>query len=323
MSPVPQPQQVAQQKTNLAPETSSSESEGKSMSPPAFQLKASSLADLVSPVATLAKNTDPVQMKKLGDYNDKDPKHDPSLVSDTDIKATDEYTALMQTYYLVPTTDPSTLYTPEEILLACRLMLRSMREGVVVDAVADAKTYLDRARMQIGTVEKAEGLEDELSWTSTFPGSDNTTFGKWLLDGGPDPVIATATMNCWELVMYSAFLAGFATKGGLKTIYEKFAKDLKADIPVAVTNFENALRQGKEYVFDPKNPDSPKPLRGDVVIFNTLAAHVAVATGGDNGGSPEIMSLWTQNSKTVYKTSIDELLKATSGPVRFYSPSWK
>jgi hypothetical protein len=319
---VPSQEQNGHSVSNLAPESEGGSKEGKSLSPPAFQLKASSLADLVSPVAALARNTDPMQMKKLADYNDKDPKHDASLVTEADIKGTDEYTLLMQTYYLVPTTDPSTLYTPEEILMACRLMLRALREGTAVDAATQGKTYLDRARMQLGTATKAESFKDGLNWSSTFPGSNNTDFGKWLLDGGAEPDASKGIMNCWELVMFSAYKAGFASKGGLATVYKQFAADLTTDIPKAVTNFENALKQGKEQVFDPSNADSPRPLRGDIVIFNTLAAHVAIATGGQKGGSPEVMSLWTQNSKKVFQTSIDTLLKDTSGPVRFYSPKW-
>lgn len=316
------PQSAGKQSSNLESQAGETSQSGASLAPPAFQLKASSLADLVSPVANLARNEPTAQLKSLTDYNDKDKKHDPSNVSDSDIQGTDEYKALMNAHYLIPTTDPSILYTPEEILLACRLMLRAMREGTTVDASKDAKTYLDRARMQVGTSDQAESLDGKLKWSSTFPGVDNTNFGDWLLSGGAEPDASTGVMNCWELVMFSAFKAGFASKSGLTTVYKAFASDLAKDVGMAVTNFENALRQGKEQVFDPKDADSPKPLKGDIVIFNTLAEHVAIATGGTASGSPEIMSLWTQNSKKVYKTSVDELLKETKGPVRFYSPKW-
>jgi hypothetical protein len=296
--------------------------EGKSMAPPAFQLKASSLADLVSPVAALARNTAPVQMVRLNDFNDHNARHDASLVSEADIRGTDEFISLRNTYVWVPTTDPSTLYSEAEVVMACRLILRALREGTAVDVAAQGRTYMDRARMQMGTAAKAESMGNNLNWHSTFPGQDNTDFGRWLLDGGPEPDATRGVMNCWELVMFSAYRAGFATRGGLATVYRQFASDLTGDIPRAVTAFENALKQGREQVFDPNNADSPRPLRGDLVIFNTLAAHVAIATGGSQAGSPEIMSLWTQNSRHVYQTSVDRLLQDTSGPVRFFSPRW-
>ncbi len=308
--------------SNLSQSSQGSEQEGKSLAPPAFQLKASSLADLVSPVAALARKQAPVQMSRLGDYNDRDAQHDASLVPAAEIRATEEFILLRNTYILVPTTDPSTLYTEAEVLMACRLMLRSMREGTAVDASTQGRLYLDRARMQLGTAANAESMRNNLSWSATFPGQNNTDFGRWLLDSGPEPDAGTGVMNCWELVMFSAFRAGFASKAGLTTIYRQFANGLTTDVPAAVTTFENALKQGREQVFDPRNPDSPKPLRGDLVIFNTLAAHVAIATGGDQTGSPELMSLWTQNSRRVYQTSVDRLLRDTAGPVRFFSPRW-
>ncbi len=124
-----QAQQESQghQHSNLMDAPMQATAVGTSASPPPLQLQASSLADLVSPVAAMAQS--PVQLTGLGDYNDKKPEHDPSQLSDAVIQATDEYKDLLNKHHLVPTTDPSILYTPAEILLACRLLLRSMREG--------------------------------------------------------------------------------------------------------------------------------------------------------------------------------------------------
>ena len=323
-------EQVAQLKegahaSNLALGPQSANPTGASASPPPFQLQASSLADLVSPVAALANSPAPLQLSSLNDYNDSEPDHDPSHVSDAAIRATDEYIHILHTHYLVPTTDPSILYTPNEILLACRLMLRAMREGTNVDARAQAVEYLNQARAQIGTAEKAESMEDDLSWSSTFPGVQNTDFGDWLLSNGAEPDPASGVMNCWELVMWSAYRAGFATKAGLANVYRAFAADLQnLSVPAAVANFETALRRGEEQVYDPNDSDSPRPLTGDIVIFNNLGDHVAVATGNTTGsGEVEIMSLWTQNSRSVYKTTIEELLRSSRGPIRFYSPNWR
>lgn len=314
--PTPAPTPAPTHSTNLtdSPATTTAKA-------PALNPQASSLKDMVSPVQALAQNTTNVSLK---DYNDTDPKHDPSNVSDAWIKSTAEYTELMQTYYLIPTTDPSQLYTPDEILLACRLMLRAMREGRTVTVAANGKEFLDQARMQRGVTTQAESLENKLSWNNQSVGLQNTEFGKWLLGGGPEPDPATGIMNCWELVMYSAYKAGFATLAGLKKLYSDFNTGLNTDVTKGIADFENALRSGKEQVYDPSKPaDSPKPLRGDIVIFNNLGAHVAVATGNYTSAGVEIMSLWTQNSKKVYKTTVEELLKSTSGPVRFYSPKWQ
>ena len=295
---------------------------GNSAPPPPMQLTASSLSDYVSPVASMAA----MQLTKLSDYNDSEADHDPSHLSDALIEATDEYKHLLHSHYLIPTTDPSILYSPEEILLACRLMLRSMREGNAVDVAAHGRGFLDQARAQIGSSRSAEAMTDDLNWQPTFPGRSNTDFGAWLLDGGPEPDPSSGIMNCWELVMWSAYRAGFATERGLRTVYQVFASDLAGgDINGSIASFEAALRSGDEHVYDPNDADSPRPLTGDIIIFNNLGAHVAVATGTSTGGGEiEIVSLWTQNSKTVVRTTIEALMRdGASGPIRFYSPNWQ
>ena len=80
-------------------------------------------------------------------------------------------------------------------------------------------------------------------------------------------------------------------------------------------------RDKKEQVYDPSDKDSPRPLRGDIVIFNTLAEHVAVATGDRVGSKAEVMSLWTQNSRHVYTTTIEDLM-SPGARIRFFSPKW-
>lgn len=318
-------EEQGQQHSNLMDSPIQATSMGTSAaSPPPLQLTASSLSDLVSPVAAMAAQGT-MQLTSLNDYNDSEADHDPSHLSDAIIKATDEYTDLMHSHYLIPTTDPSILYTPAEILLACRLMLRAMREGTRITVAANGREYLDYARAQIGSSDAAEALDGELNWNPTYPGRSNTDFGAWLLDGGPVPDASTGVMNCWELVMFSAYRAGYATEAGLRRVYQAFAHDLaNIDVNTSIANFETALRRGDEYVYDPSNADSPKPLEGDIVIFNNLGAHVAVATGGSNAaGEVEIMSLWTQNSRSVYRTTIEELLRSASGPIRFYSPNWR
>ncbi|WP_428267681.1 DUF4157 domain-containing protein [Haliangium sp.] len=293
--------------------------------PRVAQRKARSLADLVTPTGPSSRLA-PVQLASLSDYNDKKPEHDPSRVSDTDIKATDEYIALEQTYYLVPTTDPSQLYSPAEILLACKLMLRFMRQGKAVDYKTDGKSYLDQARAQIGTVEKSESMEGDLKWGNQAGLLDATEFGKWLLKGGKEPDASSGQMNCWELVMFSAYKAGFTTKAGMTALYTQFGKDLlKSKNPVtAFGAFEAALQKSSPQAYVPGDASSAKPLRGDIVVFQSMIGHVAVATGKTTStGEVEIMSLWTQNSGAVYKTSIEALLKdGASKPVRFFSPNW-
>jgi hypothetical protein len=169
---------------------------------------------------------------------------------------------------------------------------------------------MTQAREQLGSERQAEAMANKLHWTNEDASLANTEFGRWLLSGGPEPAAAGGDMNCWELVMFSAFRAGFTTKPRLEALYKKFAADVAKDVSAGVTAFETAVRRGPEQVYVPADPDSPRPLVGDLVIFNTVASHAAVATGAYPGGKVEIMSLWTQNTRQVTATC------STSRPVR-------
>jgi len=87
---------------------------------------------------------------------------------------------------------------------------------------------------------------------------------------------------------------------------------------------EAELRGGTEYTYDPAVAGSPRPLRGDIVIFGSAAGHVALATGRTVGGQIEIVSHWgpPHNNPKVEVTTIEDLLRSTAGPVKFWSPRW-
>ncbi len=315
--------------TMAAPESQGVSTEGQVMSPPTFQLKASSLMDLVSPVQMLAMNGPIVQRTSLNDFNNQDANNDPSHLTDAQIQGTDEYTTLSQTYYLIPTTDPSQLYTPAEITMACRLMVRAMREGQTVDPIADARTYLDRARMQLNTSEQAEASENNFAWGNQGQGMQLTEFGRWLLGGGPEPDAATGNMNCWEFVMFSAYQQGFVSKAALTTLYTDFNTNMTnsgGDVPGTFATMERAIQGSTPQPYVSGDPDSARPLTGDIVIFGGgMYQHVAIATGNmvtqGRNQHVEIMSLWTQNRGRVVRTTI-EALNPGGNAIRFFSPAW-
>jgi Domain of unknown function (DUF4157) len=260
-----------------------------------------------------------VQLARLLDYADAShPEYDPSRISDAQIEATNEYRSLMDPALVWQTRDH---VTAEEARLACRLILRVLRTGGHVNWDSQARTYVMQAREQAGSMHGAEGLSGNQHWTGQSPDLTATEFGRWLLSGGPEPSATAGDMNCWELVMFSAYRAGFTTKPRMEALYRRFAADMAASgIAAGVAVFEAAVRRGPEQVYDPANPDSPRPVAGDLVIFGTVANHAAVATGNYPGGKVEVMSLWTQNARHVFRTTVEDL--GTSGPFRFFSPHW-
>lgn len=260
----------------------------------------------------------PIHRSRILDYADPArPEYDPSRISDALIEATNEYRSLMNPALVWQTRDH---VTADEAKLACRLILRVLRTGGHVNWQAQARTYVTQAREQHGSMHQAEGMAGGLHWTNQDASLTNTAFGRWLLSGGPEPTAATGDMNCWELVMFSAYLAGYTTKPRLTALYTTFAAGVSADVTAGVTAFETAVRRGPEQVYDPADPDTPRPVAGDLVVFGTVATHAAVATGNYPGGKVEVMSLWTQNARHVYRTTVEDL--GASGPFRFFSPHW-
>ncbi|MCB9230786.1 MAG: hypothetical protein H6581_03950 [Bacteroidia bacterium] len=292
-----------------------------------------------------------VQMASINDYADRNnPAHDPSRLSDTQIRATDEYIEMARAHYYIPTTDPSILYSLEEITLATRLALRSIREGNSFTVASNGQTFLDRAKEQLGTVRHIEGQANNLHW-SAFSSQDAATnpsvlqsqYAKWILLNQPEPNPNSGIMNCWEMVMYGAYRAGYVTVSRLRQIYltanSSFVtrynhivdqvRNHGADpnsftFPSFGDTFESEIRASSEYIFDPSNSNSPSPLPGDIVIFNRAAGHAAISTGTVNSnGQHEIMSLWTQNRGRIVRTTIEALLADGAGtPVKFWSARW-
>jgi hypothetical protein len=285
------------------------------------------------PEAPPKATTRPVSHPPLSTYNDSDPKHDPSLLTDAQIKATAEYQDLSTKTY-----PPRKAPVSEQIaLLACRLMLRRMRETsmLVVTMMSDAPSFLDQADKQAGTLAATEQQVGHLGWVPfstgaavSNPSALPTEFGRWVLAGGPMPDKMSGKVNCWEMVLFGAYKAGYIDFARIKQIYDEAVVNVKArKAPLVGTTVEAKLRRGDEHVFDPGDPDSPAPLPGDLVIFKEAATHVAIATGTISGGKHEVISLWNQpaNISTVQRTTIEDLLAivGSSGrPVKFWSANW-
>ena len=269
---------------------------------------------------------------RLSDYEDKKPEHDPSKLTDAEIEATGEYKAYI---------DPKTIWqtkhkmTKAEARLACRLMLRFMRDGNFMVWISDGEVFMNRARSQLGTLSKAEATKGKLEWVPfnttgavADPSKLQSDFARWLLAGDKEPDATTGKVNCWEMVMFSAFKGGFISKKRMEDIYTEAVKQVKAGNRTFVGDtIEVELRGSNEQVLDTTNPKSPEPLPGDIVIFSTAKNHVAISLGTKDGtGKHKIISHWPppDGDHKTKQTTIEELL-ASMDPgqtVKFWSAKW-
>lgn len=273
-----------------------------------------------------------IRMAHLSDFKDKDEMHDPSKLTDAQIEATDEFKAYMNPALVWQTTDK---VTREEALLSCRLMLRHLREGHPIVWSSDARVFMNLARNQLGTLKATEGEVGKLEWVpfssqtaASDPSKLKSDFGKWLLAGGPEPDKGTGKVNCWEMILFSAYKGGLTSKARIEGIYNEGVKQVQAGARNSVGDtVEAELRRGKENILDLNNPKSPEPLPGDIVIFTTAANHAAISTGTKDGsGRHKIISHWPppDGSYKTKETTIEELLGAMAPGtvVKFWSPKW-
>lgn len=276
-----------------------------------------------------------IQLTRLGIYSDaSQSQNDPAKISDTDLRATDEFTWL-DSMYGSGWRAPLKSFTESEILLALRLIIRHMHTQSVTLSQDQATfqsfaiPYLERAQRQSGAAGQAEALAGQLTWTAlgppdfSNPATARSAFTRWLLvPNAPEPT-DTSTMNCWELALYSAYRGGFTTKTHLQAIYTSAAAQTGMGVPREIER----LVCGSRFTFDLSNPQSREPIRGDIVIFNEFAGHVAISLGTKTAsGQHEVMSLWSvpsQSGNRVFRTTI-ETLAGTMGltSVSFCTPNW-
>jgi hypothetical protein len=274
-----------------------------------------------------------LQLVPLSFWGDDDPLHDPSRLTDAQIESSDEYAIYMGSRHRPPL--PAYTISPDDARLACRLLLRHMRERRESLPVTPAMLaqWLDVARGRNDVTGTAEGLVGHLQWVPasatdvTTPRSAASEFTRWMLASGSEPSARTGRMNCWEMVLLSAFRAGYISEGSLRGIYTRSVLAMRGRHgPMGFPrNLEQELRSGAEHTYNPAVANSPRPLRGDLVIFGEAATHVALATGRLIGGQVEVVSHWTAPDGDTHTklTTIEALLPST--PVRvakFWSPIW-
>jgi hypothetical protein len=273
-----------------------------------------------------------VQRIALAAYDDGKPMHDPSRVSDAEIEATDEYKAYLA---MNPVPIPMRPVEPAEARLACRLYLRFLRQSptpeVVTRQVLDHWLAVARSRGDVtGMAESAAGSEN---WVAVSPNDVNSPatadsdFLKWMLAGGQEPNPRTGKMNCWEMALFAAYRSGNVSEKRLRSLYDR-AKNAMAssgDQMEFPRELERSLRTSSEQIYDPTDRNSPRPLRGDLVIFTEAAEHVALATGNLRGGQVEVMSLWAPPNGNPHSeiTTVEALLAFMQmQTAKFWSPIW-
>lgn len=127
-------------------------------------------------------------------------------------------------------------------------------------------------------------LEGSQEWRNP-PGND--FFDYFVTQNGTGTLPNTDTMNCWESIMYAAYLAGEVSAAWIRNFYQTAQGSGDPNAAIwAQLNFSTALPTYSALA-------GQSPAVGDLVFYKASASavpgHVAVSLGGD-----QVMSLWNQ-----------------------------
>jgi hypothetical protein len=194
------------------------------------------------------------------------------------------------------------------IMTAIRAAPMTERRAVVDDATLMRGIGTRFPRDYATTIASAL-LEGMYKWRNP---TGNDFFRFFVLGTGPGPASPSSTMNCWESVMYAAFLVGAVSAAWIRSFYvSALAQPDPNAAAYALLGWSTALPT--------RNPAAGRePSVGQLVFYQQgsgVPGHVALYLGGGR-----IMSLWNQPNGIdhVQEVGITEI----SGTIYYGNPPW-
>ena len=176
-------------------------------------------------------------------------------------------------------------------------LIRAVRAAPVAErqAVLNDAATVSRIRSRFSGVWATSIMSSLLEGSQTWANPPATDFYAYFVTRSATgtPPSFSATMNCWESIMYAAYLAGVLSASWIKTYYVGAGA-----IPGTVTDPTPALWAQLGFStslprYDPAATPPRVPSVGQLVFYlpsgAAIPAHVAVFMGGG-----EVVSLWTQ-----------------------------
>lgn len=250
------------------------QSEGKSMAPPPFQLKADSLTN-TAPAAKSAVSAQGVVQAKIDDNYPwegaivdawsaalrRDPHKDPNDPHGNTLAD-------------LPKDSRVTVIGRNGNWLRVKATVNGAEMvGFVSQELVNDTRGLDTAETMTGMI------GEEATWRGSGPGSA-TTFESWAsapTETAAPPLGASTVINCWEMVLYAGYKAGSISWSWIHDLY--------------AGSGQGAFPDGWEAIMSPDTapyvPGSTLLNRGELIFFDGIS-HVALATGNKD----EIITFW-------------------------------
>lgn len=231
------------------------------------------------------------------------------------------------------------MFGDTQATLACRLALRDLEDDTA-SMPLDGALYMKRAKAREETSTKMNRSRRLRTWKQFDESFEGTDFGKWALTDAKEPGLF-GTMNCWESVLFAAYKATHLDRETIKEKYlegkslamEEAGRALLAGTEIdtsvegpSMRPVQELLTRGDPKTYDPRDPDSVRPLRGDIVVVGSFGNHVMLARGNPTG-EPEVLSCWPQSegdSTRVRMQPISDFIGAGTpiGTIKLYRPFW-
>ena len=181
-------------------------------------------------------------------------------------------------------------------------------------AILNDQRYIDAINDSIGgdlaTTVISALMEGSQKWQNP---TANDFFTFFVRNGGNGPLPNTATMNCWESIMYAAFLAGQIDAEFIRDFYNKAVASPNPNTEIwKQLGFHQGL---------PQYPDTT-PVMGQFIFYfptgSTDPSHIALSQGGDVA-----TSLWNQpnNVDSLQRIQINDLA-SRGGKIFIGNPAW-
>lgn len=158
-----------------------------------------------------------------------------------------------------------------------------------------AGTHTARFRRQLIVSARTRGhLHQHMQWvpSPSPPSLAFSSFRDWATAGTratPPAWNTTTTINCWEMLLLSAYNARYLS---WRWIHETYTGGPSGSAWFAY--LERRLAPRGTIPFHQGNPNTPRPHRGQIVFWNAAVGdHMALAEGARNGSGRElVISFW-------------------------------
>lgn len=194
--------------------------------------------------------------------------------------------------------------------LIARIRAASVADRQAVLADSAVMTLIgNRFARQWATTVASALLEGTRKWKNP---TDNDFFRFFVLGTGSGPANPSSTMNCWESIMYAAYLTGAVTAPWIKTFYvNALAQPDPNTAAYALLGWTDALPTYNVAA-------GRVPTTGQLVFYRTgsgVPGHVAIYLGGG-----QIMSLWTKPNGVdhIQQVGITDI----AGTIYIGNPPW-